>query len=33
MIGDRETTVEKHYKDLLSKRVEERLAKIPTRTW
>jgi integrase len=33
MIGDRETTVEKHYKDLLSKRMEERLAKIPTRTW
>ena len=33
MIGDNETTVERHYKDLLSKRMEERLAKLPVRTW
>jgi integrase len=33
MIGDRETTVEKHYKDMFSKRMEERLAKLPVRSW
>jgi site-specific recombinase XerD len=33
MIGDRETTVEKHYKDMFSQRMEERLAKLPVRSW
>jgi integrase len=33
MLGDTVTVVEKHYRDLLSKRLEARLAKVPTRSW
>jgi len=33
MLGDTVTVVESHYADLLSKRMEERLAKVPTRVW
>ena len=33
MLGDTVAIVEKHYADLASKRMEERLAKIPTRSW
>ncbi len=33
MLGDTVAIVEKHYADLASKRMEERLSKIPVRTW
>jgi hypothetical protein len=33
MLGDTVAIVEKHYADLASKRMEDRLAKIPGRTW
>jgi len=33
MLGDTVAIVEKHYADLASKRMEERLAKIPVRAW
>ena len=33
MLGDTVAIVERHYANLASKRMEERLAKIPTRTW
>jgi integrase len=33
MLGDSVAIVEKHYADLASKRMEERLSKIPVRTW
>lgn len=32
-LGDTVAVVEKHYKDLASKRTEERLSKLPTRSW
>jgi integrase len=32
-LGDTVRTVERHYADLASKRMEERLAKMPTRSW
>jgi site-specific recombinase XerD len=33
MLGDTVQVVERHYADLASKRMEERLAKVPTRRW
>lgn len=33
MLGDTVAIVEKHYADLASKRMEDRLSKIPTRSW
>jgi len=33
MLGDTVTVVERHYRKLLSHRMQERLAKIPTRSW
>jgi hypothetical protein len=33
MLGDTVRTVERHYADLASKRMGDRLAKIPTRSW
>jgi integrase len=33
MLGDTVAIIEKHYADLASKRMEERLSKIPMRTW
>jgi integrase len=33
MLGDTVAVVEKHYRKLLSKRMAERLAKVPTRSW
>jgi hypothetical protein len=33
MLGDTVAIVEKHYADLASKRMEERLARVPVRTW
>src|SRR5437588_4121649 len=33
MLGDTVTVVEKHYRKLMSKRLAERLAKVPTRSW
>jgi hypothetical protein len=33
MLGDTVAIVERHYADLASKRMEERLAKMPVRTW
>jgi integrase len=33
MLGDRQTTVEKHYANLLSQRGEERMKNVPVRTW
>jgi integrase len=33
MLGDTVTIVEKHYRKLLSKRMAERLSKVPTRSW
>lgn len=33
MLGDTVAVVEEHYADLASKRTEERLAKLPTRSW
>jgi len=32
-IGDKVTTVQNHYQDLLSKRMRKRLAKLPVRSW
>jgi len=32
-LGDTVAVVEKHYKDLASKRTEKRLAALPTRSW
>jgi integrase len=32
-LGDTVAVVQKHYKDLVSKRVEARLAKLPIRSW
>lgn len=33
LIGDSPLTVQKHYADLASKRMEDRLVKVPTRSW
>jgi site-specific recombinase XerD len=33
LLGDTVTVVERHYADLASKRMEDRLAKLPVRTW
>ncbi|HXZ31033.1 MAG TPA: tyrosine-type recombinase/integrase [Terriglobales bacterium] len=33
MLGDTVPIVEKHYRKLMSKRLQERLAKVPTRSW
>jgi integrase len=33
MLGDTVPVVERHYRKLLSARMKERLAKIPTRSW
>jgi integrase len=33
LLGDSPLVVQKHYADLASKRMEERLAKVPTRSW
>jgi integrase len=33
MLGDEPATVQKHYADMISKRMEDRLAKLPVRTW
>jgi hypothetical protein len=33
MLGDTVAIVEKHYADSASKRMEERLARVPVRTW
>ena len=33
LLGDSVAIVEKHYADMASKRMEDRLAKLPVRTW
>jgi hypothetical protein len=33
MLGDTVSVVEKHYRKLMSKRMAERLANVPTRSW
>ena len=33
MLGDTVSVLEEHYLSLISKRMEERLAKVPVRTW
>jgi integrase len=33
MLGDKPEVVQKHYADMISKRMEDRLAKLPVRTW
>lgn len=33
MLGDKPAAVQKHYADMISKRMEDRLAKLPVRTW